>query len=109
MKVGHQHCSSLEINHTITACFYLFQRGRIQLDGLLGGRGLGRRLRAGSTLDFAVEGNAAVFGMHGAIVTEEEVSSHEGAATFGTFEGSLFGICARRKGPGQHEILFSSF
>ena len=96
MQVGHQHCSSFEINHTITACLYLFQRRRVQLDRLLrrARLGLARRcLGRRAALDLADERDAAVFGVDGSVVAEEQVSSDEGASTFSAFEGTLFGVC----------------
>ena len=72
MKVGHQHCSSLEINHTITACLYLLQRCRVQFDvsfrssGTLGGGGFG----APSSFDLADQWRSSIFGMDGPIVPE---------------------------------------
>lgn len=93
MKVGHQHCGSFKVNHTITALFYLFQRRRIQRDGWLGWGCLWGGFCARPSLDFADEGDASIFGVNGAIVSKEKVSSDESAATLLTFERSLFGVC----------------
>ena len=93
MKVGHQHRSSLKVNHTITASLYLFQRCRVQTNGWLCWSGLGRGLCARPSLDLADEGYSSIFGMNGAIVSEQEVSSHKSAAAFCAFEGTFFGVC----------------
>ena len=96
LKVGYQHCSVLKIKIALTACLYLLQRRRVhvQTDGRLGGR---RRLRGGfcarPPLDFADERSTAIFCVHGAIVSQEQVSSDEGAPALLTLERSLFGVC----------------
>lgn len=94
MKVGHQHRSSLEINHTITASLYLFQRCRVQFQVTLGGGSLGRRsLCSRTSFDLADEWCSSIFGMDGPVVSQEQVSSHKGASTFQAFERTLFGVC----------------
>lgn len=93
MKVGHQHCGSFKVNHTLTALFYLFQRRRIQPDGWLCRCGLWRGFRARPSLDFADERDSSIFGVDGTVVSQQEISSDEGASTLLTFEGSLFGVC----------------
>lgn len=95
-EVGHQHRSSLWIKHTITACLYLFQRRCIQANGGLRWSGLWRGLFcARASLDLADEGYSSIFCVYGAIVSEEQVSSHKSTSAFCAFERSLFGICAK--------------
>ena len=81
----------------LTACLYLFQRRgvHVQTDGGLGRRarrGLGRRLPSLSPLDLADQWSAAIFGVDGAIVSQQQVSSDEGTPAFLTFERTLFGV-----------------
>lgn len=95
LKVGYQHCGSLKIKIALTACFYLLQRGRVHVhvNGGFGGSGLDRWLGGRPPLDLADEGDAAIFGVDGSIVSQQQVSSHKGGPALGAFEGSLFGIC----------------
>ena len=94
LKVGYQHCGSFKIKIALTACFYLFQRGgvHVHVQGGFGGGILGRWLAGRPPLDFADERNAAIFGVDGTIVSQQQVPSHKGGAAFGALEGSLFGV-----------------
>ncbi len=46
----------------------------------------------GTTLLLAGQRGAPIFGVNGAVVTEEQVTTHKGAATFEALERSLFGV-----------------
>ena len=95
MEVGHQHCRSLKVSHTITACFYLFQCGRIHAQRRF--RGGRRRLRGclgrRTPLVFGDERGAAIFGMNGPVVSQQQVPTDKRAATFHAFEGAFLGVC----------------
>lgn len=93
MKVGNQHRSGFEINHTITARLYLFQRRSVE-HRLLGRRGRrGRCLGRRAPLDLADERDAAILRVDGAVVSQQQVTSDEGASALETVEGTFFRVC----------------
>ena len=95
MKVGNHHRSNIIVNHTITACFYLFHRRRIQIHGWLCRSRLGCWLCARPSLDFADQRYSSIFGVYSSVVSEQKVSSDKGTAALCAFERSLFGVWAR--------------
>ena len=90
VEVGHQHGGSLHLLVHDVAVLDLLERG-----GGLKGRGLGGASvggLVGAALLLAGQGRAAIFGVDGAVVAEEEVATYKGAAALEALEGSLFGV-----------------
>lgn len=93
VEVGHQHRGRLEVHHAVAAGLDLLQGGGVDgRDGRLGGPGQGRGLGAGAALHVAVEGDAAVLGVDGAVVSQQQVASHEGTSTLHALEGAFLGV-----------------
>jgi hypothetical protein len=40
-----------------------------------------------------VERDAAVFGVHSAVMAKQQIAAHEGTSTLHAFEGTLLGVC----------------
>ena len=103
MEVGHEHRRRLEVDEAVAADLDLLQRGRV--DG--GDGGLGRRPsrsrhgrrpgRGRPPFDVGGQRDAAILGVHGAIVSEQQVAPDEGAAALEALERSLLGICRHRR------------
>jgi hypothetical protein len=92
LEVCHQHGGSFKVEHTITACLYLLQRARIDVDGGL--CVLGRCLcSACSFSPFRLKGHSPIFGMDGSVVAEQEIATHEGTLALLALEGTLLGVC----------------
>jgi hypothetical protein len=97
LEICHQHGSSFKIDHTVTACLNMFQRGRINCD-----RRLGRsRNRSGCLLhprtttasaSFRHERYSTILGVDGAVMAEEKISTDKCTAAFQTLERSLLGM-----------------
>lgn len=81
----------------LTACFHLLQSGRVHVEAdgrLRRGRLRRRGFCARPPLDFADERRASIFGVHGAIVSQQQIPSDEGRPALVALEGALFGICS---------------
>ena len=98
VEVGHQHGGRLDVDvaHAIFAGVELVERGRVDGHGGLGGPRRGRLLRlvVGATLLLAGQRRAAIFGVDGAVVAEQQVAAHKGAAALEALEGAFFGVCS---------------
>lgn len=98
VEVGHEHGGSLEVGvfYGLVAVLDLLEGGG-GIVGVVGSGGLrGPRvgsLVGGAALLLAGQGGAAVFGVDGAVVAQEEVAAHKGAAALEALEGALFGVC----------------
>ena len=96
VQVGHQHRRRLEIHHAIAAGLDLLQgQGVDGCDSRLGGTGQGGRLGASASLHVAVEGDAAILGVDGAVVSQQQVAAHEGTPTLHALERAFLGIWER--------------
>ena len=115
MEVGHEHRCRLEVDEAVAADLDLLQRGRV--DG--GDGGLGRRPSRGRDgrrparrrppFDVGRQRDAAILGVHGAIMSQQQVAPDEGAATLEALERSLLGICvivvaSRQPRPAQRSL-----
>lgn len=92
LEVGHQHGGVLHAERVI-AIAKLLERRLVEV-GELGGcvrRALAAAGRVAS-LRLCLEGHAAVFGVDGTVVSQQEVSPDEGGAAFAAFERSFFRV-----------------
>jgi hypothetical protein len=100
LEICHQHGSSFKIDHTVTACLNMFQRGRIDCDRRLGrSRNCsGRLLHPPTTASasFRHQRDTTILGVDGAVMAKKKISTDKSAATFQTLEGSLLGIYRKK-------------
>lgn len=102
LEVGHQHGRRLDVNHPVAACFYLLQRRCVDRNGCLRWPSAVCALRCCSSLDFAVQWDAAILRVDGAVVTQKQITPDECAPTFEAFERSFFGVYIDRRDAVSH-------
>ena len=107
VEVGHQHGGSIEVLvlvHGVVVGFDALERRGAFNRRRLRGPGVGSLVGRPSLL-LAGQRRAAILCVDGAVVAQEEVATHKGAAALEALEGALFRVCSE----GQLATPFSLF
>lgn len=92
VEVGHQHGGRFEINHAIAAGLDLLQSRCVDGDSSFGRPRHAVGLGTSSSLHVAVQRDAAVFCVHRAVMSQQQITSHKGTSTLHALEWAFFGI-----------------
>jgi len=90
LHVSNEHGSGFDVKNTIAACFDLLESSPVD-EGRLGGpadapNGFG----TASTLAIAVQRDASILGVDGAVVSEQKVASHKRTLALHALKWALF-------------------
>jgi hypothetical protein len=102
VEVGHEHGGGLDVgvDHVLLVVVHVGmgmgmgvgEGGRVEGHGWLRGARVGGLVGSAALL-LAGQRGAAIFCVYGAVVAQEEVAAHKGAAALEALEGPLFGVC----------------
>jgi hypothetical protein len=97
MKVGHQHGGRLNvgIDHVVLIIVDVCELCRVDGRGGLRGPSFGS-LVARPALLLAGQGRAAIFGVHSAVVSQEQIATHKSRSALQALKWPFLGICAGR-------------
>jgi len=92
LHVGNEHRSGFHVKSTIAASFYLLESSRVDDGRLAGPADASNRLGPTAALAIAVQRNASILCVDGAVVSEQKIASDEGAFALHALERALFRV-----------------
>jgi hypothetical protein len=92
MEICYKHGSGLNIEDSITASLHLLQGRSVDGDGSLGRAVDSAGFGTGAALAIAVERNATILGVDGAVMSEEKIATDKCTSTLHALERTFFGM-----------------